>query len=125
VCILGSEVKKQLFGEREALGAPVFIRDVGFMVIGLLSKKDQNNSYNGMDDNKVLVPYSAMARHFPDPRPFIGPGRVDNIVFSPVSADAHLEAVRQVRRVLARRHGFDPADEGAIWCWDTVQTAGW
>lgn len=123
VCILGDEVKKQLFGEREALDAQVFIRDVAFVVIGLLSKKDQNNSYNGMDDNKVLIPYSAMARHFPDPRPFIGPGRVDNIVFSPVSADAHLEAVRQVRRVLARRHGFDPADEGAIWCWDTVQTA--
>ena len=31
--------------------------------------------------------------------------------------------MRQVRRVLGRRHGFDPADEGAVWCWDTVQQA--
>lgn len=123
VCILGSEVKKQLFAERDALGAQVFIRNLPCTVIGILSKKDQNNSYNGMDDNKVLVPYSLMARHFPDPRPFIGPGRVDNIVFTPVTANAHLEAVQQVRRVLARRHGFDPKDEGAIWCWDTVQSA--
>jgi putative ABC transport system permease protein len=41
----------------------------------------------------------------------------------PVSADDHLKAVKQVRRLLGRRHGFDPADEGAIWCWDTVQQA--
>lgn len=123
VCILGQEVKKQLFAERQVEGGQVFIQNVPFTVIGVLAKKDQNNSYNGMDDNKILIPYSAMARHFPDPRPFIGPGRVDNIVFTPVSADAHLEALRQVRAALGRRHGFDPADEAAIWCWDTVETA--
>jgi putative ABC transport system permease protein len=123
VCIIGDEVKKQLFAGREAVGAEVYIRDVPFTVIGELSRKDQNNSYNGFDGNKVLLPYTAMAKYFPDPRPFIGPGRVDNLIFMPVSADAHLEAVRQVRRVLGRVHGFDPADDGAVWCWDTVQQA--
>ena len=58
----------------------------------------------------MLIPYTAMARHFPDPRPFIGPGHIDNILFMPASADDHLKAVKQVRRVLGRRHGFDPAD---------------
>jgi len=123
VCVIGDEVKKQLFAGREAIGAQVYIRDVPFTVIGELSRKDQNNSYNGFDGNKVLVPYTAMAKYFPDPRPFIGPGRVDNLIFMPVSAEVHLEAVRQVRRVLGRTHGFDPADEGAVWCWDTVQQA--
>src|SRR5260370_23656417 len=64
-----------------------------------------------------------MAQHYPDPRPFIGPGHVDNLIFMRVSANDHLKAVRQVRQVLGRRHGFDPADEGALWCWDTVQSA--
>jgi putative ABC transport system permease protein len=96
---------------------------VPFIVIGELLRKDQNNSYNGFDGNKVLIPYTAMARHFPDPRPFIGPNRVENILFMPVSPADHLQAVRQVRRVLGRRHSFDPTDEGAVWCWDTVQTA--
>jgi putative ABC transport system permease protein len=123
VCVIGEEVQKQLFAGREAIGAQVYLKDVPFTVIGALTKKDQNNSYNGFDDNKVLVPYTAMARYFPDPRPFIGPGRIDNIVFMPRSAEAHLVAVKEVRRLLARRHDFDPADEGAIWCWDTVQTA--
>jgi len=123
VCVLGDEVKKQLFAEREAVGARVFIQDVPFTVIGELTRKDQNNSYNGLDGNKVLIPYSVMARYFPDPRRFIGPGHIDNIILVPASAEDHLKAVRQVRRVLGRRHGFDPKDEGALWCWDTVQTA--
>jgi len=123
VCVIGDEVKKQLFATREAVGARVFIRNVPFTVIGEMSRKDQNNSYNGFDGNKILIPYTAMATHFPDPRPFIGPGRIDNIIFMPVSADDHLKAVGQVRRLLGRRHGFDPSDEGAVWCWDTVQSA--
>jgi putative ABC transport system permease protein len=31
--------------------------------------------------------------------------------------------MKQVRQVLGRRHGFDPDDQGALWCWDTVQQA--
>jgi putative ABC transport system permease protein len=123
VCIIGEDVQKQLFAGHEALGAQVYIGDVPFAVIGALAKKEQNNSYNGLDGNKVLIPYSAMARHFPDPRPFIGPGHIDNLLIVPVTPDDHLQAVKQVRRLLGRRHGFDPADEGAIWCWDTVQMA--
>ena len=123
VCVIGDEVKKQLFAQREAIGAQVYIRDVPFQVIGELSRKDQNNSYNGFDGNKILVPYTAMEEHFPDPRPFIGPGHVDNLIFTPVSAEDHAKAMRQVRQLLGRRHGFDPDDKGALWCWDTVQTA--
>jgi len=123
VCILGDEVKKQLFADRPALGNQIYIRDVPFTVIGELSRKDQNNSYNGLDGNKVLIPYPAMAMHFPDPRPFIGPEHVDNLIFMPISAEDHTKAVAQIRQVLGRRHGFDPADQGALWCWDTVQQA--
>ncbi|HEY5911783.1 MAG TPA: ABC transporter permease [Verrucomicrobiae bacterium] len=123
VCVLGDEVKKQLFADRVSLGAQVYIQDVPFTVIGELSKKDQNNSYNGFDGTKVLIPYSAMARYFPDPRPFIGPAHIDNIIFMPLSADEHTEALQEVKRLLGRRHGFDPDDQGAVWCWDTVRDA--
>jgi putative ABC transport system permease protein len=123
VCVIGDVIKQQLFAGRVAVGAQVYIGDVPFTVIGEMSKKDQNNSYNGLDGYKVLIPYTAMARHFPDPRSFIGPGHIDNILFMPTSADDHSEAVKQVRRVLGRRHGFDPEDRGAVWCWDTVEQA--
>ena len=123
VCILGEEVRKQLFANRSAVGAEVRIQNITFTVIGELKKKDQKNSYNGLDVQKILVPYSTMARHFPDPRPFIGIGAIDNIILAPRSADDHEQAVNQVRTVLGRRHGFDPKDEGALWVWDTVRQA--
>jgi putative ABC transport system permease protein len=123
VCLLGDQVKNQLFAGRHAVGAQVFIGDVPFTVIGELAKKDQNNSYNGLDGDKVLIPYAAMARHFPDPRPFIGPGHIDNIIFTPQTADDHEAALKQVKATLGRRHGFDPDDRGALWAWDTVEEA--
>jgi putative ABC transport system permease protein len=123
VCVLGEEVKRQLFAAREAVGAQVYIQDVPFMVIGQLEKKDQNNSYNGFDGNMIMIPYTAMARHFPDARPVIGPGYLENIIFMPRSADDHDAALRQVKTLLGRRHGFDPTDTGAVWAWDTVESA--
>jgi putative ABC transport system permease protein len=123
VCILGEEVRTQLFARRPAVGAEVRIFGLPFTVIGELKRKDQKNSYNGLDGQKILIPYATMARHFPDPRPFIGPGAIDNIILTPRSADDHDAALRQVKAVLGRRHGFDPRDEGALWIWDTVRQA--
>ncbi|HOW65718.1 MAG TPA: ABC transporter permease [Candidatus Paceibacterota bacterium] len=123
VCILGEDVWKQLFASRPAVGVQVYILNVPFTVVGVLAKKDQNNSYNGLDGTKVILPYTTMARYFPDPRPFIGRGHLDNIIFMPRSADEHAKAVRQVRTALGRRHGFTSDDEGALWIWDTVETA--
>jgi putative ABC transport system permease protein len=123
VCVIGEDVQEQLFAKHEAVGGQIHIGEVAFTVIGTLAKKEQNNSYSGLDGTKILIPYTTMARHFPDPRPFIGRGHIDNLLVTPVTPDDHLAAVKQVRRVLGRHHGFDPADEGAIWIWDTVQMA--
>lgn len=123
VCLIGDQVKQQLFADRPATGAQIRIQGIPFLVIGEIEKKDQNNSYNGYDGEKIIVPYDTMARHFPDPRPFVGVGLLDNIIFMPRSADDHEAAVRQVKTVLGRRHGFQPNDEGALWIWDTVEGA--
>ncbi|MCC7374563.1 MAG: ABC transporter permease [Verrucomicrobiales bacterium] len=123
VCVLGEQVRKQLFGDRMAVGATVRIQEIPFVVIGELEKKDQNNSYNGFDGEKVLVPYFTMARHFPDPRPTVIEGPLDNIIVMPRSADDHDRAVRQLKTVLGRHHGFQPDDDGALWVWDTVKSA--
>ncbi len=121
VCVLGDQVKRQLYAGRPAVGTQLFIGDIPFTVIGELEKKEQNNSYNGLDGDKVLVPYSTMARYFPDPSPFIGPDHIDNIIFNPITADDHEAALKQVRAALGRRHDFKPEDRGALWAWDTVQ----
>ena len=65
VCVIGEDVQGQLFAGHEAVGAQIYIGDVAFTVIGTLAKKEQNNSYSGLDGTKVLIPYTTMARHFP------------------------------------------------------------
>jgi putative ABC transport system permease protein len=122
VAVIGDDVKKQLFAERRTVGSEIRISGIPFLIIGELKHKDQNNGYNGLDGRKILIPYTTMAKNFPDPR-FTDNGYLSDIVMVPVSADVHEDAVRQVKNVLARLHGFDPTDEGALWVWDTVESA--
>lgn len=122
VCVIGDEVKKQLFADRRTVGEQIRISDIPFLIVGELRRKDQTSTYNDLDGRKVLIPYTTMAKHFPLPRAET-PSQLSNIIVVPSSAEVHDEAVRQVKTVLGRRHGFVPFDEGALWMWDTVEDA--
>ncbi len=57
VCLLGHELKKELFGNRNALGAKIRIGDARFRVIGVLRNKGQSI---GMDfDDMLIMPVSS------------------------------------------------------------------
>ena len=124
VCVIGDNVRKQLFGSRPAvIGASISLNGLPFQVVGRMPEKDQNSSYNGLDTEKIYVPYRAMVRDFPPKDPSWVPGIVADIIYVPRSLAEWEEAQRQVKRVLGRNHGFDAADEGAIHMWDTVESA--
>ena len=125
VCVLGDKVRKQLFGERPvALGAQVAVNGLPYAVIGLMPPKNQNSSYNGLDSEKIYLPYSAMVRDMPPAKDLNWlPGYVNNIIYVPKSLEEWKAARRQVLRVLARNHSFDPDDPGAVHIWDTVEDA--
>jgi putative ABC transport system permease protein len=124
VCVLGDSVRKQLFENRtDVLGCSVNLEGYPYMVIGLMSEKNQNSSYDGWDNEKILVPQSSLVRDFPPTNPDYRKGRVMLIIYRPASVQQWEEAGRQVRGVLARRHGFDPTDEGATPAWDMVKSA--
>jgi putative ABC transport system permease protein len=135
VAIIGADLSLKLFAGRESIGARIFLDGVPYDVIGQIRKKDQEDSYSGPDNDKVFIPYTAAARDFP--RTDAPAGVVSNIVIAPhpwVIAglndvfEHHTGRVedimwpleKDVRRVLARRHEFDPADPSAIWMWDTT-----
>jgi putative ABC transport system permease protein len=125
VCILGNNVRKQLFGARPGvIGAEVMLNGIPFSVIGLSPDKQQNSSYNGRDIDKIFLPYSAMLRDVPPKDSFYLPGILNDIVYQPASLERWQTAQQQVRRVMGRNHGFDPADKGAVRMWDTVESAG-
>jgi len=124
VAVVGDNVRKQLFGDHPAQpGANIFIKGLPYRVIGFTPPKDQNSSYNGLDSDKIFLPYSAMVRDAPLADPNFHPGIVSDIIYIPSSLDQWKAARDQVMRVLARNHRFDPADEGAVHIWDTVEDA--
>ena len=122
VAFLGSDTKKQLFAEREAIGQTIELNGIPYTVIGVMKTKDQNSSYDGVDIRKIFIPFNSMKRDFPNKPPAVE-HTVDRILAAPWSLETHPDCVRQIRRTLGRLHNFDPRDEEAASIWDTVKNA--
>jgi len=112
VAFLGSDAKKQLFADREALGQTIWMNGIPYTVIGEMKKKEQNSSYDGADVRKVFVPFNSMRRDFPNKPPAVE-HTVDRLLAAPWSLETHPDCVRQIRRSLGRLHNFDPRDKEA------------
>lgn len=124
VCVLGDSVRKQLFEDRTGiLGSRVRINGFHYQVVGLMSEKDQNSSYDGWDNDKILIPTTSLRRDCPGDPSIVVEKRLDVIVYQPRSIDRWQEAQDQVRRTLGRIHNFDPRDEAALPMWDTIKSA--
>ena len=134
VAIVGFDVCEQLFGKRQALGEAITLNGMPYTVVGKIRKKNQDSNYSGPDNSKIFVPFAAMARDLP--RYDAAPGTLSDIIVTPkdwVAAqlprvlnertgrieDVNWPLEQNVRGILARRHGFDPADKQAIAMWDT------
>ena len=122
VAFLGTETKKQLFAEREAVGQTIELNGIPYTVIGVMKTKTQNSSYDGFDTRKIFIPFNAMRRDFPNKPPAVEHS-VDRLLVAPWSLATHHDCVKQVRRALGRMHDFDPRDEEAASIWDTVKGA--
>ena len=135
VAIVGADATTQLFGDRDSIGASIELNGLPFTVIGKIRKKDQDSNYSGPDNDKIFLPFATMARDFP--RLGVDPGVVSDIIVAPRpwvidqlpgvldSRTGRIEEIdwpleREVRRVLAPRHDFDPDDRNAISMWDTT-----
>ncbi len=122
VAVLGDDVRKQLFGARDAVGATVYLDDFPYLVIGALAKKDQDSNYDGPDNQKIFVPLAAVISDFPA-RPTATATSVERLIATPASVERHEEAAGQIRRAIARLRRFDPADKDAVYIWDTIKQA--
>jgi putative ABC transport system permease protein len=135
VAVIGADAATQLFGTRDSIGQVVHLNGVPYTVIGKIRKKDQDSNYSGPDNDKIFVPFSSMARDFP--RVGFSPGVVSQIIVAPQPwvvaqlpdvldrrtgriEDIDWPLEQEIRRILAPRHRFDPADRNAISMWDTT-----
>ncbi|HXM99820.1 MAG TPA: ABC transporter permease [Candidatus Dormibacteraeota bacterium] len=122
VVFIGSDTKKQLFADREAIGSTIWMNEVPYTIIGVMKHKDQNSSYDGTDTRKLFIPFNSMRRDFPNKPPAVE-HTVDRLLAAPWSLETHPDCEKQLRRSLGRLHNFDPRDKEAAGIWDTVKGA--
>jgi len=122
VVLLGSDAKKQLFGDRPAVGETLRVGDFPYTVVGVMRRKEQDSSYDGQDIQKLFAPFQALLRDFPNKPPSL-PDSVDRLLVQPRSVELHEACKGELRRALGRVHGFDPRDKEAAAIWDTLEEA--
>src|SRR5580698_2578720 len=120
VIVLGDELVKNLFPGRPAVGATIILNDISFEVIGAVERvgRGDDNSTN----MRGYIPYKVMATLFP----LKGENHENSISFinyQPRVTDEHLIAQDEVRKLIARNHGFDYHDKNAFEGWDTIQNS--
>lgn len=107
VAVCGSYVKKQLFGNRPAIGETVRIAGVRFTVVGVMDAKMQLATYFAPDDRSIFIPFTAASQiwntHY-----------IPVIVFSPIHPGYERQAIGQFRNAVAKRQRFSPRDPRAL-----------
>jgi putative ABC transport system permease protein len=95
VCVLGSKVAHELFGDRDAVGEQVTIAGVRFRVVGVFAPLGQSL---GVDrDNEVHMPITTAQRLF-------GTGRVDAFAVKAQQRDTIPILGDQLIKELRKRH---------------------
>jgi putative ABC transport system permease protein len=107
VAVLGAKAARKLFGEIPPVGESIAVNGIQFQIIGVLKSKTQISNYNTPDNECIFIALSTTSLLKDIRHP-------DDIVWSPANPSFRKEAVKNVRAILARAHGFLPNDEQAL-----------
>jgi len=98
VCLLGKTVVDNLFGQdADPVGQTIRIKNIPFVVIGLLKAKGANGFGQDQDDN-ILAPVSTVQRRL------MGITWLEDIFVSTISTDMTEVAIQDVTRILRIQH---------------------
>ena len=115
VLFIGWKMAEDVFGKgARPVGKTVMLGGSPFLVVGVLAEKVQNSSYTGRDNQKGFIPGTTY-------RAITGEKWVDNLIYQPTDPGKAVEVTDDVRRVIAQRQRFDPADKEAFSVWDTTE----
>jgi len=103
VALLGPKVAHELFGPLNPVGQSVRVRNIPFVVIGLLESK--GSGFGGGDqDDRILIPYSTAMRRLTGDRYF------RSLTIRVISAEAMDSTQSQITTLLRQRHRVQSAD---------------
>lgn len=104
VAVIGSKVKSELFGESDALGENIKIKNKNFRVIGVFPARGQVSFFNM--DEVVLLPYSTAQSYL------LGIDYYHEVVVKATSPDVINRTVQDIKDTLRGAHGItDPTKD--------------
>jgi putative ABC transport system permease protein len=104
VALLGKTVANQLFPDQDPVGQKVRIRNVPFLVIGILKAKGQSGMGADQDD-LILAPSTTVYYRLRGWR------HIDMLNASAISPDRIEEAKKEIRTILRESHRINPGEE--------------
>ena len=116
VCIIGSTVKRELFGNVDPMGELMRVREFSCEIIGVLASKGQGAFGNDQDD-MVLVPLNTLQRRI------TGSKRIGTLLVSMADGSEPERVKASLRQLLRELRKLAPADEDNFNILDTKQLA--
>jgi putative ABC transport system permease protein len=120
VIVIGDEVRRTLFPGRPAVGATILLNGIRFTVIGTMKKVGHGDNMNL--NLRSFVPFHAMQNYFRPLNAGTGTDTISFINYQARSRALHEAAKKEVHKIIARNHGFDPNNPDSFDEWDTVKT---
>ncbi len=104
VAIIGSKVKKELFGASDAIGKRIKIRNKKFRVVGVYPPRGQVAFFNV--DEVVIIPYTTAQIYL------LGINYFNEIVTRAATPSAVARTVKDIEATIRETHGItDPSDD--------------
>jgi len=116
VCIVGETVRRELYGQRAALGDQLRVKQISCEVIGILASKGQGAFGNDQDD-MVLVPLKTLQRRL------TGNTRVNTLLVSMADGSDANRVKAGITQLLRERRKLADTDEDNFNVLDTKQLA--
>jgi len=104
VCVLGADVKKNLFEDADPIGQTIRIKKVPFQIIGVLKSKGQSGGFGSRDD-MICVPYTTCMKRLQKAE------FLSSIDVSAVSSTQTALAKQEIAELLRDRHRIMPGSD--------------
>ncbi len=114
VCLIGETVRRELFGNREALGEALRVKQISCEIVGVLGAKGQGAFGNDQDD-MVLVPIKTLQRRL------TGNTRVNTLLVSMAEGSDAERVKASLTQLMRERRKLAATDEDNFNVLDTKQ----